>query len=324
MQEGLSSIQCMVDTLIMHEVNLRGVDLNLLTVLAALLRDSNVTRAATALGMSQPAVSRALGRLRALLGDPLLVRGPAGMQPTPRAQALAPRVQALLAAAAGLIADRPFDPAQLSTAMTVAMTDHQTLFLLPRLLALLRAQAPGLSLRVQPYGADTLEALQRGRLDLAFSVAGQALPPSLRQAALYRDRFATVLRQGHPAIADWSLARYCALDHVLVSFTGQGQGAMDMALADIGQRRRVALWVPHFTAALHLVAGSELTVTLPRSLAETYGPDLGLVVLDPPLPSPAFTIVLLWPEVLDAAPAHRWLRAQVRQAARGLVGVETA
>lgn len=129
---------------------------------------------------------------------------------------------------------------------------------------------------------------------------------------------------GHPALADWSVARYCALDHTLVSSTGQGRGAMDEALATIGQRRRVALWVPHFTAALRLVAGSDLTVTLPRSLAETDGPELGLVVLDPPLPSPTFTIVSLWPEVLDAAPAHRWLRAQVRQAARGLVGVETA
>lgn len=306
----------------MHEVKLRGVDLNLLTVLGALLRTASVTRAAAELGMSQPAVSRALGRLRALLNDPLLARGPGGLTPTPRALALAPRVQALLGEAQALIAGAPFDPARLEAVMRVAATDHQTLLLLPRLMPRLAARAPGLGLRVVPMTGQTGEELAAGRLDLAFAVAQDGLAGSLRQRALYRDRFVTVLRQGHPALMDWSLARFCALDHILVSVTGGGLGATDRALAARGLSRRVALWLPHFHAALRMVAETEMTVTLPRSLALDQAEALGLVLVEPPLETERFTIAALWPEALDADAAHRWLRAQVMEAAREIPGVE--
>lgn len=306
----------------MHEVKLRGVDLNLLTVLGALLRSQSVTRAATELGMSQPAVSRALGRLRALLRDPLLARSPHGLVATPRARALAPRLHALLAEAGALITEAPFDPATLSAVMRVAATDHQTLLLLPRLMPRLAVAAPGLALRVVPMTGATIEELATGRLDLAFAVAQEAVPASLRQSALYRDRFATALRRGHPALADWSLARFCALDHILVSITGTGLGATDLALAGRGLSRRVALWLPHFHAALRMVAETDMTVTLPRSLAQDQAEALGLVLMEPPVATPPFTIVSLWPEVLDADPAHRWLRAQVAEAARTLPAVE--
>lgn len=303
----------------MHEVKLRGVDLNLLTVLGALLRHASVTRAAEELGMSQPAVSRALGRLRGLLGDALLVRGPRGaLLPTPRAQALGPRLAALLAEAAELVAPTGFDPGRLQAVMRLAATDHDTLMLLPRLVPRLASEAPGLALRVLPITAATPEELAAGRLDLVFSLLGQPLPASLRQVALYRDGFVTLLRAGHPALADWSLDRYCALDHILVSVTGGGAGAVDEALAAQGRRRRVALWLPHFHAAMRMVAVTDMAVTLPRSLARSEGAGGGLAMLDPPLALPGFTITAIWPEVLADAPAHRWLRAHVVQAARGL------
>ncbi len=308
----------------MHEVKLRAVDLNLLTLLGALLRHASVTRAATELGMSQPAVSRALGRLRALLGDGLLVRGPGGaLLPTPRAQALAPRVAALLAEAADLVTPAGFDPGQLRSVMRLAATDHDTLMLLPRLVPRLATEAPGLALRILPITATTPEELAAGRVDLVFSVLGQPLPGSLRQLPLYRDGFVTLLRAGHPALGAWSLDRYCALDHILVSVTGSGTGAVDEALAAQGRRRRVALWLPHFHAAMRMVAVTEMAVTLPRSLAllDEAGGGLaarGLAMRDPPLPVPGFTITAIWPEVLANAPAHRWLRGHVAQAARGL------
>ena len=303
----------------MHEVKLRGVDLNLLTVLGALLRHASVTRAAAELGMSQPAVSRALGRLRALLGDGLLVRGPGGsLLPTPRAQALAPRLAALLAEAADLVSPSGFDPGQLRAVMRLAATDHQTLQLLPRLVPRLAAEAPGLGFRVLPVTAATLEELAAGRLDLVFSALGQPLPASLRQISLFRDGFVTLLRAGHRALGDWSLDRYCALDHVLVSVTGSGAGPVDEALAVLGRRRRVALWLPHFHAAMRMVAVTDMAVTLPRSLALDGAGALGLALLEPPLPLPGFTTTAIWPEVLAGAPAHRWLRARVVEAARGL------
>ncbi len=303
----------------MHEVKLRGVDLNLLTVLGALLRHASVTRAAEELGMSQPAVSRALGRLRALLGDALLVRGPTGaLIPTPRAQALAPRLEALLAETAELVSREGFDPARLQAVMRLAATDHDTLMLLPRLVPLLAAEAPGLALRVLPITGTTVEELAAGRLDLAFSVLGTPLPASLRQLSLYHDRLVTVLRAGHPALAGWSLDGFCALDHILVSITGRGTGAVDDALAGLGRRRRVALWLPHFHAALRMVAQTEMAVTLPRSLALEHGPALGLEVREAPLPLTGFTATAIWPEVLGGAPAHRWLRGRVVAAARGL------
>jgi DNA-binding transcriptional LysR family regulator len=297
----------------MREVDLRGADLNLLPVLSALLLHRSVTRAARAAGLSQPAMSRALGRLRAQFGDALLLQG----RLTPRAEALAAPLAEALSGVSALLHAAPFDPATERGTVRIAATDNQTMTVLPALAARLATEAPGLDVQVLPFGAGSLAELREGRLDLAFGVAGNLPATGIRQRALYADRFVSVLRAGHPAAEDWTAARFAALDHLLVSTEGSGPGAMDRALEALGLARRVALRVPHFHAAFRIVAATALVATLPESLARREAPAHGLLLLEPPLPVPGFSVLALWGEVLDADPRNRWLRGVAAREAGG-------
>ncbi len=314
----LASTHCILDIQPMHEVNLRGVDLNLMVLLDLLVEHRSVTAAAEAAHMSQPAMSRALGRLRALLRDPLLARGAQGLVPTPAAVAMQPALKRMLAEAAGLVARRRFDPAAWRGQVGIAATDHQTILLLPRLIRRLFAEAPLMELRVVPFQASRLDELRDGRLHLTFGILEQALPPGLRREALDEDRFVTLLRAGHPALSDWRVERFAALDHVLVTVLGEGRGAMDELLRAQGLSRRVALRLPHFYAAMAVVADSDLVVTLPASIARRHAAPLGLVAVEPPLAPPPFNTTMVWPEVLDADPGNAWLRGLVREEAARL------
>ncbi len=313
---GWTCAKCILSIVIMRSTNLRSLDLNLLVLLDALIEHRGVTRAAEAMHLSQPAMSRALGRLRAMLDDPILARGADGLVATPRALALQGRLRLLLTDIAALVAAPAFVPADWTAEVTIAATDQQTLVLLPRLMARLSLEAPHLDVRIVPLLSAMVDELRDGRIHLAFGIEGQALGPGLRSEALYPDRFVTLLRRGHPAGAAWSRARFARLDHVLVTVLGQGPGAIDDALARVGLSRRIALRVPHFRAAMEVVARSDLIVTLPRSVAEAAAEALGLVWFDPPLPTEPFTVALLWPEVLDADPGAIWLRGVVAAEAR--------
>jgi DNA-binding transcriptional LysR family regulator len=314
--------QCIDCILVMHEVNLRGVDLNLLVMLEALIRERNVTRAAEAVAMSQPAMSRALARLRRLLDDPILVRGPEGLQPTIRARSLQPRLAALLNEAKGLIEPKGFDPLTYRGEWRIASTDHQTILQLPLFMARLAREAPHVDLRVSAASQDVFEKLGRGEIDLAFGVAETRVPQNLKRQGLYRDRFVTMLRRGHPALADWSLERFVALDHVLVTILDldAGRGVMDDALEALGLSRRIALRLPHFFAAINIVATSDLVVTLPFTIAERFREEYRLAAIEPPLAYPHFEVISLWSEAVDHDPAGRFLRAIARDEARRIPG----
>ncbi len=302
----------------MREVNIRALDLNLLVLLDLLVEHRSVTRAAVAANMSQPAMSRALGRLRAVLDDPVLARGSDGLVPTPRAAALQPALKRILADVSVLVSRAAFDPAAWRGQVTVAATDHQTIMLLPALMARLAREAPRLDVKVVPFLAAMVDDLRDGRIDLAFGVAEQELPPGLRQEPLYEDVFVTLLREGHPAARDWSPGRFAALDHVLVTVLGEGRGALDDDLGRLGLTRRVALRLPHFYAAMAVVARSDLVVTLPRSIASRRMAGFGLVALAPPFLRPPFTITAIWPEVLHADAGMAWLRGVIREEAAGI------
>jgi DNA-binding transcriptional LysR family regulator len=293
----------------MHEVNLRGIDLNLLVLLDLLIEHRNVTQAAAAANMSQPAMSRALGRLRALLDDPILARGRDGIVPTPWALALLPALRRALKEVRNLVAPQEFDPASWAGEVEIAATDHQTITLLPPLVARLSREAPRLDLKVMPFQASALDALRDGRVQLSFGIAEQALPQGLRRLPLHRDRFVVLLRAGHAAAeADLTPEGFAALDHVLVTVLGEGSGVLDADLAALGLRRRVALRLPHFYAAMAVVARSDLVVTLPRSLAGRFAPGFGLVMRDLPFERAPFTTTLIWPEALARDPGNMWLR----------------
>jgi DNA-binding transcriptional LysR family regulator len=304
----------------MREVNLRSVDLNLLVVLATLLAEANVTRAAAKAGISQPAMSRALGRLRALLGDPLLASGAAGLTLTPFARAMQPQLEAVLGDVRGLLAERRFDPALLKGMVTFAGTDHQTIMLLPRVMRELSRQAPGLDVRVRPLTPATPALMLAGNVDLGFGIAETGTGTPLLREPLYQDRFVTLLRENHPALGDWTLARFVGLDHVLVTINDDGRGAVDAVLDGMGLTRRIALRLPHFFAAISIVAQTDMVVTLPATIARHFAAEFRLQILATPVDRPPFTVVSFWPPALDADPASRWLRALVRAEAAQMPG----
>ncbi len=295
-----------------HDLNLAAIDLNLLNVLDALLAERHVTRAARRVGLTQSAASHALARLRTLLGDPLLVRGPGGaMLPTARAEALAPILrQALAALEAGLRGEPTFDPASAQRTFHVATGDYHELVLLPRLCAGLADDAPGCDLWVHPIADDPAPALIDGTADLALGVwRGRGWPSGIYEKRLFDETFVCVVRRGHPAAAQkLTLARYLALSHLLIAPRGTPGSFVDDALAAIGKRRRVAVAVPHFLVAPHVIASTDLVVTLASRVARTLAKPLGLTLLDPPLDLPGFTASMAWHERAHRDPAQRWLR----------------
>lgn len=310
----------MFDMASMREVNIRGMDLNLLGLLDLLLEHRSVTRAAEAAHLSQPAMSRALGRLRGMFGDPLLIRGNNALILTPRAESLRSQLRHVLQGVTNLVRQELFDPAQWVGRITIAATDHQTILLLPSLMARLAREAPLLDVTVVPFVASLLPSMQNGEIDLSFSVEGEALPRGILSEPLYEDEFVTLLRRGHPAARKWSVEVFASLDHVLVTILGQGRGVIDDDLEQLGLSRRVRLTLPHFYAAMAVVAQSDFVVTLPRSLANRYLESFGLVALYPPVTRPPFIVVAIWPEVLNAQPSNSWLRCVVREEAVGLRG----
>ncbi len=298
----------------MREVNLSAVDLNLLPALEALLRRRNVTRAAADVGLSQPAMSRALTRLRRILADPLLVRGANGLAPTPRARELAPRLGAALEAARGLFRAQSFEPAGLSRTIRLAASDVQTLLLVPAIMARLARVAPGVDLVIEPYGPDVRRRMEEGSLDLAFALASTPLPPGAWSEAIGLDRLALVMRRGHPA-ADvaWTLADYGRFDHVTVALLGDGESEIDARLAAAGVSRRIALTTPHFIAALASVAATDMVTTVSATLARRFAAPFDLVLRAPPFADVALpmTLVGAGPRANDSA--LRWFCALTRE-----------
>jgi DNA-binding transcriptional LysR family regulator len=312
---------------------LAAVDLNLLVVFDALAREESVTRAAQRLGVTQSAVSHALRRLRALLDDPLLVGGRAGMALTPRAaQLVLPVRGALLALGRALATPAAFEPRTTTRAFTLSCPDLFDLLTVPALMAGLQAEAPGVDLVIVPPDVRRLsERLSAGEVDVAVRPRVAGLPdlePAVAEAGLVRktlfeDRYVCLLRRGHPALAPSSrsgrprrltLATYVALGHVLVSPSGEGPGPVDALLAQQGLRRRVALRVHHFASALAAVAASDLVLTGPTALTRLEAP--GLTPTPVPLAMPPHSIDLVWHERYTQDPGHAWLRGLLARVAR--------
>jgi DNA-binding transcriptional LysR family regulator len=297
-------------------VRLAGIDLNLLSSLDAILDERNVTRAARRLGVSQPAASHALRKLRELLGDELLVRTPGGMRPTPRAVELQPAVRAALAAAATVLQAAPvFDPARAERTFTIAVVDQAAFSLLPPLVQRIVREAPGVRVDVRPVPHERLVEALASELDLVVGVFRDA-PAGVREAALWREEFVCVIRRGSGAArGPFTLERYLALPHLFVAPRGLPGSPLDESLARAGHRRRVVIQVPHFLVAPQLVATGDLVWTAPGNLARAFAEQLPLVVREPPWPVPGFTVVMRWHVRLDRDPGLAWLRTMLRDVA---------
>ena len=289
-------------------LSMESRDLSLLLTLDAMLQEGNVTRAARRLGLSTPAASHALARIRARLGDPLLVRSGRSMTLTPRAEQLRPLVRSLVEDATRVLsALGPFDARALKRTFTIFATDHALLVLGPAVDRLVRAEAPDVSLRFLPSVIDDWIPLRDGTGDLSVCLPGN-FPPEFRTRPLLTERFVCVVRKDHPRVGRrLTLDTYLSLDHMVVAPLGK-PSHVDTLLAERGQARKIRCIVPYFASALHLVAVTNYVLTVSESAARSVADTLRLRVVEPPLSLASYAVSLLWHPRLDNEPANRWLR----------------
>lgn len=289
-------------------------DLNLLLVLDVLLSEGSVARAARRLRLSPSAMSRSLARLRETTGDPLLVRAGRGLVPSPRALELRERVRLLVQdAEAALRPVRQPELHKLARSFTLRTSDGFVETFGPALIARVAAEAPGVRLRFMPKLDKDSTLLRDGTVDLETGVVGKATGPELRAQALLRDRFAGVVRAGHPLCeGEITPGRYAAGRHVGLSRRGQDKGPIDEALVPLGLKRDLVATVGGFSAALALARASDLIASVPER--HTAGLRSGVFCFALPLELQEITVSLLWHPRMDGDPAHRWLRGCVKEA----------
>ncbi|HEV7317835.1 MAG TPA: LysR family transcriptional regulator [Ensifer sp.] len=284
-------------------------------VLDALLAERHVSRAAIRLNKSQPAVSHALARLRALFDDPLLVRHGGQLQPTVRALEIAPRLTEALAHMRQLMGSHAFDPSQERHVFRLAMSDYAALVLLPQLMAVLRRQAPNVDLLVGQASREVMMAQAvDGEIDLALGVF-PTLTEDLRTSLLFEEDFACLADAASlDGEKTMDLPAYLKRPHILVSLRGDTGNEIDLALAAGGHKRRIALALPHWSVAPGLVLGTDLVLTVARRILPRDAEAGPLTVFDPPFAIPPFAFRQIWHRRRDADPAHRWLRDLIAQA----------
>ena len=302
-----------------RRMNLYSVDLNLLVALNALMKARNVTRAASAIGLTQPAMSNALKRLRDLFGDPLFVRGKAQLEPTPRAEALAgPLADALARLHDDVLTTRAFEPQTATNLFRVAAHDYEQLVLLPELTRRLAREAPGARLEVMiPRHRLPIDDLARGIVDLAIGIHDED-HPGLYRTALFEERFVCALSKNHAlAGRTITLKRFAALEHLLISPFGGMTGTVDAALESSGLSRTVKVAIPQFAVAPLILLDSHYILTLPERVALAFAPFLPITLSRPPLSLPGFVEHAYWHERTQRDPAQRWFRALVKDVASG-------
>ena len=305
-------------------MNFRTFDLNLLRVFEAVMLEGKLTRAAEVLAMSQPAVSNALARLRDALNDPLFIREGYGVKPSLRALQLWPSIEAALAQLRQTLEpDQSFDPRQCNETITLAMADSTATLLIPALMRKTRQEAPGLSWRVRTlFSRDPRELLASAELDLALgyfpAVEAEAISTqadqshaadAFRSRRLYEGEYVCVMRPDHPlAGVNLDLERYCAAEHLLVSFSGRPHGFVDEALEAIGRRRRVVLTVNQFFTAGQVVLTTDLLTVLPTHFIASSGMAEKVFSTQLPLRLPSPHVDMLWHHRSEHQAVHRYVR----------------
>jgi DNA-binding transcriptional LysR family regulator len=300
-----------------RSMDIRAVDLNLLKAFAALMAERAVTRAAARIGLSQPAMSHALSRLRDLFGDELFVRTASGMEPTARAREIAPLIAAAIEhIEAALRLGAGFDPATSAATFTAGMAEYAEIALVGQLARAFAEKAPVATLRLLPAsGTGIAEQLDRGAIDVAVAYVGNNLPAHIAAAVLLRDPFVVVARQDHPVAArPLSLEAYAAQNHLLVSPRGATSGALDRILVDFGLKRRIALLVATYLAVPAALAASDLVATVPRRIAEQVAATAAIAITPLPIDF-AMTVSMAWHRRAAGDPAQSWFRARLTEAA---------
>lgn len=297
--------------------HISGVDLNLLRALFALLEEQHVTRAAQRCFLSQPAMSRALERLRESFHDELLIRVGRQYERTPRGNRLLRELESLLPRLELLLKGEPFNPARIQDRFRLAMTNHVCVLVLPDLVKRVASAAPNVRLHIVPWRDERFEDVEAGRLDLVLDVAGA--PPNLNSEVLFSDVFVCLVARRHPVKARrFTLKQYLEYQHVVVDVLSGQQTPVELPLAVLGLKRRVGLVLPYFMPAALAVAKSNMILTTPGRLARELKKSAGVRVVQAPRELVGFNYQMAWHARLTADPAHEWFREQVRAVAREL------
>ncbi|NJM99063.1 MAG: LysR family transcriptional regulator [Phormidesmis sp. RL_2_1] len=298
-------------------MNLSGVDLNLLVVLDALMTERHVTRAGERIGLSQPATSNALARLRNLTHDALFVRSGGALHPTPVAIALAQQIQpALQQIQTALSPAQPFDPMTSDRVFNIGMSDYVEFVLLPRLLEKLETTAPHLKIQVRSGDRrHSLALLDSGEIDLLCGVFPEAIAWH-REQLLFQEQFVCVCRRDHPLIDDSiSLQDYVSVSHLLVSVKEDMVGRVDHLLEEQNLTRHISLSIPHFLVAPSILARTNLITTMAERVACEFVPTQNLKILPCPLPLKGFSVFMRWHQSTHDNAIHTWFRSILTEVA---------
>lgn len=312
-------------------MNIAKVDLNLLVYLDVLLREGSVTKAANQLGITQPAMSNGLKRLRDLLKDPLLVRTSEGMTATKRALELQPIIRGVLATLESSIQpDIEFDPKTSQRTFRIMTSDYAESTLLLKLIGQLSILAPNITLDLITPSDVTFHDVEQGKVDMAIN-RFEELPLSFHQKVIWYDSFSCVIGSGHPRADDFDLAQYLAGQHIWVSKTGFGVGVgidptevqklgwVDAELTKIGKQRDIRVFTRHYHAALQMAKAQNLIATLPTRAAKIFKDDPAIRIVEPPFDIPPIALKMAWSALLHHDAGHIWLRRLIGDVANKMV-----
>ena len=307
-------------------MNISKIDLNLLIYLDVLLREKNVTRAASKLNITQPAMSNGLKRLRNLFNDPILVRTSDGMVPTERSRKLAPIIRKiLLELEETLQGDEVFNPSSSTRVFRVMASDYAASTLIPNLLKSISILAPNITLDIMTPSDVTFHDVEDGKIDMAINRFDE-LPQSFHQKTLLKDSFSCLLNANHPIVSDFNLNSYLCAKHVWVSKTGFGVGVgmnpkdiqklgwVDEALARQGKKRDIKVFSRNYNVAMRLAYEANLIVTLPTRAAMLHQDDKNYTILKPPFSIPNIELKMIWSPLLHHDASHIWFRQLVSEA----------
>jgi DNA-binding transcriptional LysR family regulator len=304
------------------------IDFNLLNYLDVLLRERNVTRAASHLGLSQPAMSNGLRRLRLLFDDPLLIRTSEGMTPTERANELQPVIRDVLSKIDKAVQPQTaFDATTAERVFRVMASDYAESTIFPRILQRLREQAPGISLDIMTPSDVSFLDVEQGKVDMVIN-RFDSIPQSFHQMDIWKDGFACLFSVENPIRDNFNLDTYLQAQHVWVSKTGMGVGVginpddvqrlgwVDEALNKLGKKRHIAVFTRHYQAAMLMAEQNDLIVTIPARASKLQVNNPRVIVKEPPFHIPPIDLKMAWSPLLQNNPAHRWMRRLIVEVAK--------
>lgn len=314
-------------------MNIERIDLNLLVYLDVLLRECNVTKAAQHLGITQPAMSNGLKRLRELFNDPILVRTSDGMTATERALQLQPYVRRIVTDIEAAIEPTGlFEPATTNRMYRIMVSDYAEATLVPAIVKRLREEAPGVALDFLTPSDVTYKDLEQGKVDMAINRFDE-LPQSFHQKTIWTDDFSCLLNPDNPIAENFTLMGYLSASHIWVSKTGMGAGTgvnpdmdrnqklgwVDEALSAVGHKRNIRVFTRHYQMPALLAANNDLVATLPTRVAQMQAQGSNLIILPPPFKIPPFELKVAWSPLLHHNQAHRWLRNLITEESARLI-----